>query len=101
MALQTAIVLSAAEVLDVELRGRMIDDFAEHPGPAHQGTADAGAFASLHQEHTIELDLRARLRVPVIHLDDLAFADSVLPGTVLENRVHGPRSVLSCDKWQR
>jgi hypothetical protein len=79
VAAQPAVVLAAAEVLDLELDGRVIDHLGQDAQAVEQGLADAGVGAVLVEEHSVELDTRPRLGVgAVVHLHHVPFADPVL-----------------------
>ena len=99
MAAIAAVVLAATVLADDDLDRWVIDDFADDLHARHDGPTDLEVGAVVEQQHATELDRRALLdgmslggffpfHGAEIDADDLAFADSVLPRAVFDNRVH-------------
>jgi hypothetical protein len=85
---QTAIVLAAAEVLDVQLGGRVSDHFAKDPHAFQDRLANARVLTTLIEQDAIELQPGAYLDLAVVYLDSVSLTDPVLPGPILEHCVH-------------
>src|SRR5207302_645590 len=88
MAAKPAIVLAAAEVLDVDLSRRVLNHLRKDPDAFQQGLPNPRLIGSLAEQHAVELHTRARLGVPVIDLHHIAFTDSILVRTVFKDCVH-------------
>src|SRR5438046_2832067 len=82
MPFEPAIILAAAEMLDVELRGRVIDHFTENSGAFDDRLADQRLAAAGVQQNAVELQARADFSLTVIELYHIPFADPVLARTV-------------------
>ena len=66
----------------------MIDDLRQDAGSRNEGSAYLEIIASFVQQNTRELQPAADFNLTVIQLDHIAFADSILPRSVLKNCVH-------------
>jgi len=89
VSLQAPIVLAAAEVLDINLLGGVIDDFAHHAHSFEEGLTELDFGPLLAEQHTRELDPGTFLGFTVIDADDIAHADFVLVGSIFKHGVHG------------
>jgi hypothetical protein len=88
MAFQSAIILSASEVLDEHLRRRLVDHGAEDSHPFNSWLTDLDVGSVGIEENSQEFDSGPNRRFPIIDLDPFPFTDSILPGTVLKNCIH-------------
>jgi hypothetical protein len=79
MAAKPAIVLPTAEVLDIQLDRGVIDNLAQDAVPGQSGPANLETGITLEQQDATKLDACAKLGITVIDLDDIAFADAILP----------------------
>ncbi len=90
VALQPAVVLAAAELLDHRLDLGQLGDLGDDAGAGHERAADQRVGAGVEQQHLAELDRVAGLHVPVVDGDKPVRFRPVLAAAVLEDRVHGP-----------
>ena len=94
MALQTAIALAPAELLNEQLLRGMSDHVRDDAHAVDEGLADARVVAVLEQQDAVELEACPLLGVAVVHRDEVAFADSILARTVFKDCVHRSLSIL-------
>jgi len=92
VALQAAIVLAPAELLNDEFRRGVVHHLGDDACPLDEGLADARVFAILVQQDAVELEARPLLDVAVVQRDEVALADAILAGAVFKHCVH--RSIL-------
>src|SRR5262249_60571470 len=112
MALQAAVVLAPAELLNVQLRRWVVDYFSDDAHALDEGLADPRVVAALVKQDTVELQARPFLGVAVVHRDEVAFANSILARTVFKDCIHHSISIqpvgiktitlaLRCSRGQR
>ncbi len=89
MAAQTARVLAPAEVLDIEFRGRMLDDFAEDAHAFDERLTDAGVGTVCEQQHATELYPSPGVAATIVYLDHIAFAHAILTRAIFKHCIHG------------
>jgi hypothetical protein len=88
MASQPAVILAPAEMLHVDLGGRVLDDFTDNSGALNNRLADVNRLALRVKQDPLKLEASARLGFAIIDSDLVPFAHLVLTGTVFKNRVH-------------
>lgn len=88
MTAEAAVVLAAAEMLDVQFCRRMIDDFGNDAGAFDERPAYECVFAFLTEKHPLKLEFGPDFRVAVIQAHHVAFLHPILPRSVFEHRVH-------------
>src|SRR5207248_1146149 len=88
MALQAAVVLAPAELLNEQFLRGMGDHLGDDAHALDEGLANAGVVAALVEQDAVELEARSLLDVAVIHRDKVALADSILARTVFKDCVH-------------
>jgi hypothetical protein len=89
VAAQPTVILSAAEVLNVKLLGRMIDDFGCDVRAWYERLPYLAIVAAGEEQHARELDPRAYFRCAVVDAHHVAFTHLILPRSVFEDCVHG------------
>jgi hypothetical protein len=99
MPIAPAHVLAAAELLDDDLLGpELIDDLADDARSINErGTDGGGAAFSRQQKHLGKDKLVTRSAVTSIDPYSIAFTDSKLMTTVLDDRVHPPNLLATAD----
>src|SRR5262245_51910659 len=94
VATESAIVLSPSEVLDHVLRGRMADHFGDDLGAGDQRLTDLTvARAGSDEQYLAEFQRGSNLCVAVVQADGVTDGHAVLPGPILEDRIHGEKPV--------
>lgn len=88
MALETAVILTPAEVLDGYLDRRVIDHVAKNAKPFDDRLANTKVVAVGEQNDVRELDGRAGFGFAVVYLNHIAFAYFILARTVNKDCVH-------------
>jgi hypothetical protein len=88
MPAQAAVVLAAAEVLDVKLSGRVINHLSQHSRTFKDRLANLQSFRPQVKQHAPKLEARADFGIPVVDSYHIAFARPVLPRTVFKHCVH-------------
>jgi hypothetical protein len=86
---QAAMVFSSSEVLNVELGGPVIDHVGNDAVALNERLTDQEALVPLVEQNPVKNDAVADVGVAVIDLDDISLADSILPGSIFKNCIHG------------
>ena len=77
MAPEPAVVLAAAQVLDVKLGRWVIDNLAQHASSFKHGLTNLQTFGALEQQNSLKLKVGTDFKIPVVDLNDIAFAHRV------------------------
>jgi len=85
---QAAVILTPAEVLNVELDGGMIDHLANHAGAFDQRLANLRVGIGLIEKHAVEFKAGPNVCLAKVDFHHVPFLHPVLPGAVFKNRVH-------------
>ena len=95
MPAQTAVILSPAEMLDVQLCRRMIHYLRENARAGKTRLTNLPIIAGGVEQNTVEFEPCADFRFPVIDAHHVSFAHPILARSIFENGVHrwGPRIV--------
>jgi len=88
MSLQSAVVLTAAKVLDVQLGGGVLHHACDNSRTFEDRLADEKVGIALAKEHAVEFDLSADLKLAKIQLYHVPFLDTILMRSIFEHSVH-------------
>src|SRR5262245_5161063 len=101
MAAQTPVRFAPPELLNDVLDRRVIDDFRLDARPCHHRLANSRILPRLIQQDAFEIDTAARIDVPEIDPDYVAFTDAILPRPIFKHSVHGKLPLLRSSSANR